>query len=141
MDVRYVGAMILRGIGQADLPIEEIKQIKKDNSLFSVETKDRSRFLIKIEKNDFEMDSIIFEQDEDKRIHSIFESFTQSRELNELLMRNEFDNDWLKEKLEHKDYRRLENDIMCYASKNDEILFAMGFKYAWSLFSECIEKG
>lgn len=66
MDVRYVGAMILRGIGQADLPIEEIKQIKKDNSLFSVETKDRSRFLIKIEKNDFEMDSIIFEQDEDK---------------------------------------------------------------------------
>lgn len=50
MDVEYFGLMLLRGIGQAGLPIAGIKQITEDNSLFNVETADKSQFLIKIEK-------------------------------------------------------------------------------------------
>lgn len=58
----------------------------------------------------------------------------------EILMHNDFDIDWLKEKLEHDDYLKLEDYILYYCSRNDELIFRLGFKYAWSLFHECIEK-
>lgn len=52
-------------------------------------------------------------------------------------MNNDFDIDWLEDILDMKDYRRLENIILQYSSRNDELLFTLEFKYAWSLFMEC----
>ncbi|GFI30946.1 hypothetical protein IMSAGC013_02339 [Lachnospiraceae bacterium] len=52
-------------------------------------------------------------------------------------MNNDFDIDWLADILDIKDYRKLENIILQYSSRNDELLFTLGFKYAWSLFMEC----
>jgi hypothetical protein len=52
-------------------------------------------------------------------------------------MNNDFDIDWLEDILDMKDYRRLENIILQYSSRNDELLFTLRFKYAWSLFMEC----
>ena len=47
-------------------------------------------------------------------------------------MNNDFDIDWLEGILDMKDYRKLENIILQYSSRNDELLFTLGFKYAWS---------
>ena len=52
-------------------------------------------------------------------------------------MNNDFDIDWLEDILDMKDYRKLENIILQYSARNDELLFTLGFKYAWSLFMEC----
>ena len=50
------------------------------------------------------------------------------------------DLDWLAGKLDKEDYRKLENYILNLWLKNDELLFRVGFRYAWSLFNECTPK-
>ncbi len=55
-------------------------------------------------------------------------------------MNNDFDIDWLEDILDMKDYRKLENIILQYSARNDELLFTLGFKYAWSLFMECAKE-
>ena len=52
-------------------------------------------------------------------------------------MNNDFDIDWLEGILDMKDFRKLENIILQYSSRNDELLSTLEFKYAWSLFMEC----
>ncbi|EOT22284.1 hypothetical protein C805_03606 [Eubacterium sp. 14-2] len=53
---------------------------------------------------------------------------------------NDFDIDWLEGELDIENYRKLEKYILYYCSGNDELLFRSGFKYAWSLFYECVQK-
>lgn len=53
---------------------------------------------------------------------------------------NDFDIDWLKGELKLDDFLKLEDYILSYCSKNDELIFRLGFKYAWSLFRECVKK-
>ena len=36
-------------------------------------------------------------------------------------------------------YTKLENYILNLWLKNDELLFRVGFRYAWSLFNECTQ--
>lgn len=72
------------------------------------------------------------------KIHDIYERYTNSWEFNETLMHNDFNITWLLEELDYENYRKLEDYILCYCSRNDELLFRLGFKYAWSLFHECI---
>ena len=67
----------------------------------------------------------------------IYERYVSSWEYDKILMNNDFDIDWLADILDIKDYRKLENIILQYSSRNDELLFTLGFKYAWSLFMEC----
>ena len=56
------------------------------------------------------------------------------------MMKNNVDLDWLEGKLDKEDYRKLEDYILNLWFKNDEQLFRLGFRYAWSLFTECTEK-
>ena len=74
------------------------------------------------------------------RIHGIFERFTNTWEYNHVMMKNNVDLDWLKGKLDKEEYRKLEDYILNLWFKNDELLFRLGFRYAWSLFTECAEK-
>lgn len=73
------------------------------------------------------------------RIRSIFHSIQQDSDYIRLSEHNQFDIDWLKEKLSGDEFERLESNILEYASRNDENVFTMGFKYAWSLFFECMK--
>lgn len=66
------------------------------------------------------------------RIQEIYENFTRTAEYNKIVMSNEFSIEWLSEKLE--------DFILSFSMKNDSIMFELGFKYAWSLFSECMVK-
>lgn len=50
------------------------------------------------------------------------------------------DLDWLAGKLDKEDYRKLKNYILNLLFKNDELIFRVGFRYAWSLFNECPKK-
>ena len=122
MKMKNFAAMLLKDIEKSGLPIAEIKRIQSDKGLFAIETSDNSEFLIKIAKS---------------RIHEIYEKYASSWEYDELLMNNDFDIDWLEDILDMKDYRKLENIILQYSARNDELLFTLGFKYAWSLFMEC----
>ena len=84
------------------------------------------------------MRNIYLEIDEtERRIHGIYEKYVSSWENDEILMNNGFDIDWLEGILDMKDFRKLENIILQYSSRNDELLSTLGFKYAWSLFMEC----
>ncbi len=76
----------------------------------------------------------------DSKIHEIYEQYTNSQEFNDALMHDDIDIDWLEEKLDIENFRKLEDYILQYCSRNDELIFRLGFKYAWSLFHECIEK-
>lgn len=117
----------------------EIEQIK--NGLFGVKISDRSRFLIRIDERKADQEDDFSEMErENSRIHEIYKGFINSWEYNQVLVRNDFDLEWLKEELEIKDYRKLEDHLLQYCSKNDELLFKLGFKYAWSLFHECSTK-
>lgn len=51
---------------------------------------------------------------------------------------NNFDIPWLQDRLSVEEYRRLENAILEYGSRNDEILFRAGFQCAWDLFRCCM---
>lgn len=74
------------------------------------------------------------------KISDIYDIFVTSPECYKIFYRNKLKLDWLGEKLEKKEICDLENQVMNYASKNDEILFRAGFHYAWSLFFECIQQ-
>lgn len=138
MDMKNFAAMLLKDIEKSGLPIAEIKRIQSDKGLFAIETSDNSEFLIKIANRDAKRETFFLEIDEtERRIHEIYEKYVKSWEYNEILMNNDFDIDWLEDILDMKDYRRLENIILQYGSRNDELLFTLGFKYAWSLFTEC----
>ena len=63
-----------------------------------------------------------------------------SWEYNNIMMKNNIDLDWLAGKLDKEDYRKLENYILNLWLKNDELIFRVGFRYAWSLFNECTQK-
>lgn len=123
-----------------EMPAVKVQPIKADNSLFVITTSDDSQFLIKVGKCGTEEETHFCNKEKmGGRIHEIFEKYTNSREYNHALMQNNIDIDWLIGKLEREDYRILENYILEYGSRNDEIIFQLGFKYAWSLFSECAE--
>lgn len=115
MDVEYFGLMLLRGIGQAGLPIAGIKQITEDNSLFNVETADKSQFLIKIEKFKPKPDLTVqgkADWENCKGICSIYDSLIQIQKQNKTLLHNKFDMGWLEDKLNTEDYCRLENSLL-----------------------------
>ncbi len=141
MDMESFAAMLLDSIGRAGLPIADVERLHENKCLFGIEMSDKSEFLLKIGKRDVEQEAHLIELDEtDSKIHEIYERYTNSREYNEALMRNDFDIDWLEREVGIEKYRKLENEILYYCSRNDEILFRLGFKYAWSLFHECMEK-
>lgn len=138
MDMKNFAAMLLKVIEKSGFPIAEIKRIQSDKGLFAIETSDNSKFLIKIANRDAKRETFFLEIDEtERRIHEIYEKYVSSWEYDEILMNNDFDIDWLEGILDMKDYRKLENIILQYSSRNDELLFTLGFKYAWSLFMEC----
>ena len=138
MDMKNFAAMLLKDIEKSGLPIAEIKRIQSDKGLFAIETSDNSKSLIKIANRDAKRETFFLEIDETEcRIHEIYEKYVSSWEYDEILMNNDFDIDWLEGILDMKDYRKLENIILQYSSRNDELLFTLGFKYAWSLFMEC----
>ena len=140
MDIEKVEAMLIEAIGKAGLPILEVEQIKKNDSMFAIAASDDSQFLIKIEKHK-PGEEILFEMGETgSKIQNIYDSYRNTAECNKMLMKNNLEIDWLLEKLELKDYRKLEDYILYYSSRNDELLFKLGFQYAWSLFTECAEK-
>lgn len=138
MNIDKFADMLLKGLEKVGVPAEEVEQIKADNSLFGIATSDKSQFLIKIGKRDPEQEAFLLEMNEtDSRIHEIYEKFTNSWEYNHTLMHNDFDIDWLMGELEIEDYQKLEDYILYYCSRNDELIFRLGFKYAWELFTEC----
>lgn len=77
---------------------------------------------------------------EQAKISDIYNVFVASQNCYNMLCDNKLDIEWLKENMSREEYCKLENHIMDYSSKNDEILFKAGFQYAWSLFLECMEK-
>lgn len=139
MKVKYFGTMLLRGMMQAKLPVVHIEPANQEHSLLYVLLKDSSKFSIRIGSLEANKD-FAFGNEKGVRIRDIYESFARSREYNEMLMKNEYDIAWLEKKISEKEFCRLERHILDYSSKNDEILFKAGFRYAWSLFCECMEK-
>lgn len=140
MDMKNFAAMLLKDIEKSGLLIAEIKRIQSDKGLFAIETSDNSEFLIKIANRDAKRETFFLEIDEtERRIHEIYEKYVNSWEYDEIHMNNDFDIDWLEDILDMKDYRKLENIILQYNSRNDELLFTLGFKYSWSLFMECVK--
>jgi hypothetical protein len=138
MDMKNFAATLLKVIEKSGLPIAEIKRIQSDKGLFAIETSDNSEFLIKIANREAKRETFFLEIDKtERRIHEIYEKYVSSWEYDEILMNNDFDINWLENILDMKDYRKLENIILQYSSRNDELLFTLGFKYAWSLFMEC----
>lgn len=138
MDMKNFATMLLKDIEKSELPIAEIKRLQSDKGLFAIEISDDSEFLIKIAKRDAKRESFFLEMDEtERKIHELYEKYANSWEYGEILMNNDFDIDWLEDILDTNDYRKLEEIIIQYSAKNDELLFTLGFKYAWSLFMEC----
>lgn len=138
MDIKNFAAMLLKDIEKSKLPVAEIERIQSDKGLFAVETSDNSQFLIKIAERDAKRKTFFLEMDKtERRIHEIYEKYVGSWEYNEILLNNDFNIDWLEDILDIKDYRKLEDIILRYSAKNDELLFTLGFKYERSLFMEC----
>lgn len=141
MDMKNFATMLLKDIEKSELPIAEIKRIQSDKGLFAIETSDNSEFLLKIDKRDAKRETFFLEMDEtERRLHEIYEKYANSWEYDEILMNSDFDIDWLEDILDFKDYRKLEDIIIQYSARNDELLFTLGFKYAWSLFMECAKE-
>lgn len=78
---------------------------------------------------------------EKMKLEGILEFLTNDPEYNAVLSENRLDIGWLKDKISMTEYRRLEEDVFDYASKNDKLVFVMGFQYAWELFHECMKTG
>lgn len=141
MNIEKFTDMLLNSLEKMEVSATKVEQITEDGGLLGVETSDDSQFLIKISKCDTEHEAFFREMDEtNSRIHGIFETFTNTWEYNRIMMKNNVDLDWLEGKLDKEDYRELENYILNLWLKNDELLFGLGFRYAWSLFTECAEK-
>lgn len=139
MDIESFVSMLLKSMRKTGLPIAEVERLHENKWLFGIEMSDKSEFLLKIGKRDAEQEAYFMGLDEtNSKIHDIYERYTNSWEFNETLMHNDFNITWLLEELDYENYRKLEDYILCYCSRNDELLFRLGFKYAWSLFHECI---
>ncbi len=139
MDIEKFADMLLKGLKKTEMPDVEVERIK--SSLFGIAVSDDSQFLVKIGKREPEQEEAFLEmEDTDSKIHEIYETFANSREYDLILMHNDFDIDDLIGDMEIKKYRKLENYIIQYCTKNNELLFRLGFKYAWSLFMECSKK-
>lgn len=138
MNIKYFASMLLKEIKNSELPVTKIKRLQTDKNLFGITTSDKSQFLLKLSKHDAMHEAALLELDEtENKIHEIYEMFANSWEYSEILMNETFDIDWLLDVLDDKNYRKLEKYILNYCSRNDELLFKLGFKYAWSLFTEC----
>lgn len=141
MNIEKFTDMLLKSHEKMEVPAAMVEHITEDGGLLGVATPDDSQFLIKIGKCDVEYETFFREMDEtNSRIHGMFEKFTNSWEYNHIMMQNDVDLEWLEEKLDREDYRKLEKYIMDLCLKNDELIFRLGFRYAWSLFTECAEK-
>ena len=141
MNIEKFTDMLLKSLEIMEVPAATVEHITGDGGLLGVVTSDDSQFLIKVGRRDTEQERFFWEMDEtNSRIHGIFERFTNSWEYNHIMMQNDVDLDWLEEKLDRGDYRKLEKYIMNLCLKNDELIFRLGFRYAWSLFTECVEK-
>ena len=141
MNIEKIADMLLENLEKMEVSVANVEHITKDGGLLGIATSDDSQFLIKIGKCDTEHEAFFREMDEtNSRIHGMFERFTNSWEYNHIMMQNDVDLDWLEEKLDREDYRKLENYLLNLCLKNDELIFRLGFRYAWSLFSECAEK-
>ena len=141
MNIEKFTDMLLKSLEKMEVPAATVEQITEDGGLLGIATSDDSQFLIKIGKCDTEQEAFFREMDEtNSKIHGIFERFTNTWEYNNVMMKNNVDLDWLEGKLDKKDYRKLEDYILNLWLKNDELLFRVGFRYAWSLFNECTPK-
>lgn len=129
MDIKYFGAMLLRGIGQSGMPIKKIEIEKENNSQLYVLTKDDSQFLVHIES---------IEEKEDILFHSLYEMFTENSSYNRMMKDCRYNISWLKEKLSYEEYYKLEKEILDFSFQNDEIFFKSIFRYTWRLFYELI---
>ena len=78
---------------------------------------------------------------EKKKLEAIYEFLSNDPEYSAALSENLLDIDWLKDRVSMEEYRKLEETIFNYASKNDKRVFIMGFQYAWELFHECMKTG
>ena len=141
MNIEKFTDMLLKSLEKMEAPAVMIEHIAEDGGLLGIATSDDSQFLIKIGKCDKENETFFQEMDEtNSRIHGIFERFTNSWEYNHVMMKNNIDLDWLEGKLDREDCRKLEDDMLHICLRNDELLFRLGFRYAWSLFNECTLK-
>ena len=141
MNIEKFTDMLLKSLEKMEVPAATVEYTTKNGGLLGVATSDDSQFLIKIGKCDTEQEASFREMDEtNSKIHGIFERFTNTWEYNNIMMKNNIDLDWLAGKLDKEDYRKLENYILNLWLKNDELLFRVGFRYAWSLFNECTPK-
>lgn len=141
MNIEKFTDMLLKSLEKMEVPAATAEHLTEDGGLLGIATSDDSQFLIKIGKCDTEHETFFREMDEtNSRIHGIFERFTNSWEYNHVMMKNNVDLDWLEEKLDKEDYRKLEDYILQCCLKNDELIFRLGFRYAWSLFTECTPK-
>ncbi len=139
MDIEKFADILLKSIKEAKMPVTEVERIK--DSLFGIAMSDDNQFLIKIGRREPKQEAAFLEMEEsDSKIHEIYNKFADSWEYGLILKHNDFDISWLIEVLESEEYDKLEDYILHYCAKNDELLFRLGFKYAWSLFSECAEK-
>ena len=139
MDIKKFSEMLLQGIKNGSMPNVEVEQIK--DSLFGIAVSDDSQFLIKIGRREPEREETFLEmEDEDNKIHEIYERFANSWAYDLILRHNDFDIDGIVGDMEIKVYRKLEDYIIQYCTKNNELLFRLGFKYAWSLFIECSKR-
>lgn len=139
MDIEKFGDILLKSIKKEETLVAEVERIK--DSLFGIAISDDSQFLIKIGKREPKREAALLEMEEsDSKIHEIYNKFADSWEYSLILKHNDFDISWLIGVLESEEYDKLEEYILHYCAKNDELLFRLGFKYAWSLFSECAEK-
>lgn len=139
MDIEKFADIILKGVKKAGMPDAEVERIK--SGLFGIAVSDDSQFLIKVAKREPEQEEALLEMEGiEGRIHEIYKRFADSWEFDAILRHNDFEIDDLVGDMELGAYRKLENYILQYCSRNNELLFRMGFKYAWSLFMECAKK-
>ena len=123
MNIEKFTDMLLKSLEKMEVPAATVEHITQNGGLLGVATSDDSQFLIKIGKCDTEQESFFREMDEtNSRIHGMFERFTNSWEYNQIMMQNDVDLDWLEEKLDREDYRKLEKYIMNFCLKNDELI-------------------
>lgn len=141
MNTKNFISILLKEIESSKLPIAGIEKIQADSGLFGIKTSDKRNFLLKVTERDAMLESALLELDEtEQKLHEIYERYTDNWKYNELLMTEDFDIEWLINELSNESYRKLENYILSYTSRHDELLFRLGFKYAWSLFSECMQQ-
>lgn len=128
----------MQNIDTPELTITGRKLSKEQCNMLEISTSDNSRFLPKIETCMPKNPPMELQIDEaDSKLHEIYENFTNTWEYNETMNNLDFDIYFLLDILDIKEYRRLEERLIYYCSRKDELLFKLGFKYAWALFSEC----